>query len=330
MRYEGLGSEFSQPIRYRIIRELAAGGMGRVLEAEQYGADGFSKRVAIKVVHRQFGSSPEFIQMFIGEARLVAELIHPNIVQIYQMDVVDDTYYIVMELIRGSTLERFLELHRQLERPVPPELATFIVSRVARGLEYAHKKKLRGRRLNVVHRDVSPKNILITEEGEVKLGDFGVAKAATFLELPEGEQVFGKVEYMSPEQASCQETGPRSDLYSLGLVYYELLAGYNPMRLAGDSFQDTLLRVLSGEVPPLPGLAPKYGRILERVLQRDPSRRYPDAGKLGRALEMAIYGKGYGPTIVALRRYIKALAREALEADGEPQRCRGAETAESL
>jgi len=310
MKFEGLGRSFSQPVRYRIIRELAAGGMGRVLEAEQYGADGFSKRVAIKVVHRQFGSSPEFISMFIGEARLVAELIHPNIVQIYQLDVVDDTYYIVMELIRGITLERFLEMHRQLERPVPPELATFIVSRVARGLEYAHKKKLRGRRLNVVHRDVSPKNILITDEGEVKLGDFGVAKAATFLEVPEGEQVFGKVEYMSPEQASCQATGPRSDLYSLGLVYYELLAGYNPMRLPGDTFPDTLMRVLNGDVPALPGLDPAYARILKRALQKEPSQRYADAGALGRSLEMAIYGRGYGPTIVALRRYIKALSKD--------------------
>lgn len=306
MRYEGLGREFSQPIRYRIIRELAAGGMGRVLEAEQYGADGFSKRVAIKVVHRQFGSSPEFIQMFIGEARLVAELIHPNIVQIYQMDVVDDTYYIVMELIRGITLERFLEMHQQ--RPVPPELATFIVSRVARGLEYAHKKKLNGRRLNVVHRDVSPKNILITDEGEVKLGDFGVAKAARFLETPEGEQVFGKVEYMSPEQASCQETGPRSDIYSLGLVYYELLAGQNPMRHPGDALPETLMRVLTGEVPPIPGLDPAYARILQRMLAKEPTERYRDAGVLGKALEMSIYGRGYGPTIVALRRYIKSLA----------------------
>lgn len=300
-------TEFTQVTRYRVLREIASGGMGTVYEAEQLGVDGFAKRVALKVLLSELGDSDDFGQMLVGEARLVANLIHPNIVQIYQLGRADFGAFIAMELIDGISLRAFMDLHGG--RPVPPEIATFIVSRVARGLEYAHERTdEHGRPLGVVHRDVSPNNILISSEGEVKLADFGLAKAAHYLEAREGDQIVGRVEYMAPEQACGQITDGRSDLFSLGVVYYELLSGRNPFREEGDSLSDTLTRLLSGRIPmPLIGMSSEIRAILERCLATDRQHRYETAGKLGYDLEYSMYHKGYGPTIQTLARYLRRL-----------------------
>lgn len=299
--------EFSEVTRYHVLREIAAGGMGTVYEAEQLGADGFRKRVALKVLLANLTDSAQFSQMFMGEARLVANLIHPNIVQIYQFGRAAFGAYIVMELIEGMSLRAFLDLHQG--RPVPPEIATFIVSRVARALEYAHNSKdEHGRTLNLVHRDVSPNNILINTEGEVKLADFGLAKALHYLESREGDQVMGRVEYMAPEQACGRETDGRSDVFSLGAVYYELLTGRNPFREEGDSLSDTLTRLLTGHIPvPLVSLPPDVRPILEKCLANEAGERYESAGKLGYDLEYSMYHKGYGPTIQTLAKYVRQL-----------------------
>jgi serine/threonine-protein kinase len=160
----------------------------------------------------------------------------------------------------------------------------------------------------VVHRDVSPNNILLSSEGEVKLADFGLAKAAHYLEGREGDQVVGRVEYMAPEQACGQITDGRSDLFSLGVVFYELLSGRNPFREEGDSLSDTLTRLLSGRVPlPLIHLPNETRAILERCLAGDRQERYESAGKLGYDLEYSMYHKGYGPTIQTLARYLRQL-----------------------
>ncbi len=298
--------DFVQETRYRVIRELASGGMGKVYEAQQLGADGFSKRVALKVLHPWLSESSEFAQMFVGEARLVANLIHPNIVQIYQLGRAAFGAYIAMELIEGMSLRHFLDLHAG--KAVPVELATFIVSRLARALEYAHERTDdQGQPLGLVHRDVSPNNILISSEGEVKLADFGVAKAAHYLESQEGEQVYGRVEYMAPEQASCQVTDGRSDLFSLGVVYYELLTGKNPFLVEGEGLSETLTRLLTTRLSSPPGLTPMLAATLDRCLAPDPNERLESAGKLGYELEYAIYHKGYGPTIQTLARYMRNL-----------------------
>lgn len=297
--------EFTQVTRYQVLREIAAGGMGTVYEARQLGADGFGKRVALKILLAELSSSAQFSQMFMGEARLVANLIHPNIVQIYQFGRADFGAYIVMELIEGMSLRALLDLHNG--RALPPEIATFIVSRIARALEYAHNRTdEHGRALGLVHRDVSPNNILINTEGEVKLADFGLAKAAHYLESREGDQVVGRVEYMAPEQACGRETDARSDLFSLGVVYYELLTGRNPFRQEGDSLSDTLTRLLTARIPaPLVSLPEEIQPILERCLAIDPAERYDGAGKLGYDLEYSMYHKGYGPTIQTLAKYVR-------------------------
>src|SRR3974390_2582375 len=214
--------------RYEIVRQIYEGGMGIVYEAEQLGARGFVKRIAIKVIRRNYADQKQFIDNFIGEAKLVADLIHTNIVQTYHLGEAQGVYFIAMELIRGVNLEQFCHQLGGRKWILPKELAVFIVSRVARGLAYAHAKTDKdGRPLGIVHRDVSFKNIMIAFEGDVKLTDFGIAKARGFLTDQEGEVVAGKADYMSPEQANFQVTDKRSDLFSTGVVLAHLLLGRN-------------------------------------------------------------------------------------------------------
>ena len=193
--------------RYDIVRKIFEGGMGVVYEAEQRGARDFLKRVAIKVIRASYASQKTFIENFIGEAKLVADLIHTNIVQTYHLGEANGVFFIAMELIGGTNLEQFALQLADKRRVLPKELAVFITSRIARGLAYAHAKTDKnGRPLGIVHRDVSFKNIMIAFEGDVKLTDFGIAKARGFLTDQEGEIVAGKADYMSPEQADFQVT----------------------------------------------------------------------------------------------------------------------------
>src|SRR5262245_43648089 len=198
--------------------------MGIVYEAEQHGARDFVKRIAIKVIRQNYADQKQFIDNFIGEAKLVADLIHTNIVQTYHLGETRGIYFIAMELIRGVNLEQFTQQLSDKRKVLPRELAVFIVSRVARGLAYAHAKTDRdGKPLGIVHRDVSFKNIMIAFEGDVKLTDFGIAKARGFLADNEGEVVAGKADYMSPEQANFQVTDKRSEIISAGSVLDQLL-----------------------------------------------------------------------------------------------------------
>ncbi len=212
--------------RYEIVRKIFEGGMGIVFEAEQHGARDFVKRVAIKIIRPNFASQKMFIENFIGEAKLVADLIHTNIVQTYHLGETKGVCFICMELIRGVNLEQFTRQLADRKRQLPGELAVFITSRIARGLAYAHAKTDKdGRPLGIVHRDVSLKNVMIAFEGDVKVTDFGIAKARGFLTDQEGEVVAGKADFMSPEQADFQITDKRSDLFSAGVVLAQSAAG---------------------------------------------------------------------------------------------------------
>jgi eukaryotic-like serine/threonine-protein kinase len=269
--------------KYEIVRRLAEGGMGVVYEAEQRGVRDFVKRVAIKVVRQSCASQKNFIDNFIGEAKLVADHIHSNIVQTYHLGESRGVYFIAMELIRGSNLEQLLQQLARQQRPLPVELAVFIVSRVARGLAYAHAKKGRdGTSLGIVHRDVSFKNILIAYEGDVKLSDFGIAKARGFLAADEGETVVGKPDFMSPEQADFQVTDKRSDLFSTGIVLAHLLLGYN--LFTGKNPEESRERIMHLPIPDFTGLHPKIeprlNQILHRILARDVAQRYQTADEL--------------------------------------------------
>jgi eukaryotic-like serine/threonine-protein kinase len=301
--------------RYEIVRKLYEGGMGIVYEAEQLGARGFVKRVAIKVIRQNYANQQQFIDNFIGEAKLVADLIHTNIVQTYHLAETRGVCFIAMELIRGVNLEQFSQHLSDRRRVLPKELAVFIVSRVARGLAYAHAKTNKdGVPLGIVHRDVSFKNIMIAFEGDVKLTDVGIAKARGFLADNEGEVVAGKADYMSPEQANFQITDKRSDLFSAGVVLGHLLLGRNIFK--GPTSEDSRQRMMTLPIPDFRTLDERVddrlNEILHRALARDLDKRYPNADELLYDLEHYIYHSGYGPTNETLGRFIRELFGHAV------------------
>jgi serine/threonine-protein kinase len=297
-------------VRYEIVHKIFEGGMGIVYEAEQHGARDFVKRIAIKVVRQSYANQSMFIENFIGEAKLVADLIHTNIVQTYHLGESRGIYFITMELIRGVNLEQFFERLTGQRRVLPIELAVFICSRIVRGLAYAHAKTDKdGKPLGIVHRDVSFKNIMIAFEGDVKLSDFGIAKARGFLQDNEGEVVAGKADYMSPEQADFQITDKRSDLFSAGVVLAHLLLGYNIFK--GRTPEDSRQKILTQSIPDFQRLDARIDarldQILHRALVRKLDERYATADELLYDLEFYIYHQGYGPTNETLGKFIREL-----------------------
>jgi serine/threonine protein kinase len=300
-------------LRYEVVRQLYEGGMGIVYEAEQLGAHGFVKRVAIKVIRQNYANQKQFIDNFIGEAKLVADLIHTNICQTYHLAETQGMYFMAMELIRGANLEQFTLRLVDRHRTLPKELAVFIVSRVARGLAYAHAKTDKdGRPLGIVHRDVSFKNIMIAFEGDVKLTDFGIAKARGFLVDNEGEVVAGKADYMSPEQANFQITDKRSDLFSAGVVLGHLLLGRNLFK--GLNAEDSRQRMINMPIPDFRKMDnridDRLNIILQRALSRNLDNRYPTADELLYDLEHYIYHSGYGPTNETMGKFMRELFAE--------------------
>jgi eukaryotic-like serine/threonine-protein kinase len=295
---------------YDIVRKIYEGGMGIVYEAEQRGARDFVKRVAIKVIRQNYANQKQFIDNFIGEAKLVADLIHTNIVQTYHLGEANNVFFIAMELIRGVNLEQFQDQLANKQRALPLEMAVFIASRVVRGLAYAHAKTdIKGKLLGLVHRDVSYKNIMIAFEGDVKLTDFGIAKARGFLIDNEGEVVAGKADFMSPEQANFQITDKRSDIFSVGVVLATLILGKNVFK--GAQPEDSRKNVMTMPIPDFrkvdSRIDDRLNEILQRALARDLNQRYPNADELLYDLEHYIYHSGYGPTNETLGKWMREL-----------------------
>lgn len=303
-------SNVSIGVRYEIVGTIAEGGMGIVYEALQHGARDFAKRVAIKVIRPRFGTPQQFLENFIGEAKLVADLIHTNIVQTYHLGEFEGSYFIVMELIQGINIQQLEEEFLRKKQVLPPEMAVFIASRICRGLAYAHGKlNAEGKPLGIVHRDIGFKNVMISWEGDVKLTDFGIAKARGFLVDEEGHVVVGKLEYMSPEQADFRITDRRSDIFSVGIVLSHLLLGRNIFR--GKDDEETRDRILRMPIPDFRALDTRIdtslNAILQRVLARDLESRYSTADELLNDLEYSIYRAGYGPTNETLGRFVRHL-----------------------
>lgn len=297
-------------LHYELTRKIAEGGMGVVYEAVQRGAGNFRKIVAVKLIREEYSTIPEFQKNFIGEARLVADLIHTNIVQTYHLGQVGGQYFMVMEFVRGVHLEQFLERHRVLRRQIPVDIAVFVISRVARGLAYAHQKcDVEGRHLNIVHRDIGPKNVLIAYEGDVKLTDFGIAKALDLMYNEEGKVIAGKDEYLSPEQASYAVTDARADLFPLGIVLTELLLGRNIFRSADRL--ESRRNILTLPIPKFstlrPEIDPRLEAIIQKALQRDRDKRYQTAAEMLTDLEVYLYSDRYGPTNEKLGVYLREL-----------------------
>jgi len=272
---------------FRLVRKIATGGMATVYEAEQLGPAGFAKRIALKVIHPKFAREEEWLQLFIDEAKLSANLVHGNIVQIFQLGEVDGTYYIAMEYIQGPTLRGLMERHLELKQPIPHPIACYIASRVCRALDFAHNSiGPSAQRLDIVHRDVAPRNIMATWDGHIKLADFGIAKARTSVDPSTQGRLIGKKHYMSPEQSLGLHVDARSDVFSLGLVLYELLA-LQPMfseEITGLALEDIAERPMPNVRDTIPAISEEVAHILTLALDREPKRR-PTAAIMGQALD---------------------------------------------
>ncbi|ADE54217.1 serine/threonine protein kinase [Coraliomargarita akajimensis] len=299
-----------QEIRLQVVRTIAAGGMGVVYEAEQHGSGQFSKRIAVKLIREEYSKIDEFRNNFIGEAKLVADLIHTNIVQTYHLGEISGQYYMTMEYVDGITVEDFIERHKATQQQIPADIASFIVSRVCRGLAYAHQKSdAQGRPLGIVHRDVNPRNIMLAKEGDVKLTDFGIAKALDLMYNEEGEVIAGKDEYLSPEQARREITDARADLFGCAIVLSELLLCDNIFEATTP--EATRRNILELPIPDFyelrPEIDPRLDDILQHAFRRDREKRYQSAHHMLTALEKFIYGDGYGPTNEKLASYVEDL-----------------------
>ncbi|WP_306591614.1 serine/threonine-protein kinase [Geothrix sp. 21YS21S-4] len=280
---------------YFLLEKIAVGGMAELFKAQQRGVQGFQKIVAIKRILPHFSDNEDFVTMFIDEAKLAAQLTHPNIVQIFDLGKAGSSYYIAMEYVNGRDLRTLLRRAREHEVHIPEQVAAFIVMKVAAALDYAHRKRgFDDRELKLVHRDVSPQNILLSSEGAVKLVDFGIAKAATKASHTVSGALKGKLLYMSPEQATGQSLDNRSDVYSLGLVLFELLTRERCFQ--ADTELGVLEKVRLGRISDLNTLNPEVSQemaaIVNRALQKGVDHRYPSARFMERDLRDYLQRQG--------------------------------------
>lgn len=278
--------------RYKVLEKIASGGMAEVFRAESAGLEGFKKTVAIKRVLPHLSEKKQFIGMFLDEARLSAHLSHSNCVQVFDIGVGDNTYFIVMEFVDGSDLKGVIEYHRNAQRSFPIEEACLICVRICEGLAYAHElTDSKGESLHIVHRDMSPPNVLITRFGEVKIVDFGLAKANSQLERSEPGIIKGKFSYLSPEAAQGQPIDARTDIFAVGIILWEMLAGRR--LFMGESDLETVRMVQEARVPSVRQFNAKVNQNLDAVLMKalagDPARRYQTARDLGRDLNKILF-----------------------------------------
>jgi eukaryotic-like serine/threonine-protein kinase len=270
--------------KYVVQRKLAEGGMAEIFLASSFGPEGFEKQVIIKRIRPAFADDASFIDMFVSEARLVSRLNHANIVQIFDFDRHENTFYIAMEYIRGKSLAQAHQRARELSVPLLPALAAQIISEVARGLSFAHRLTERGQPLGLVHRDVTPQNILLSYEGAVKLTDFGIAKAGSRASTV--GMLKGKFAYMSPEQSRGEPVDARTDIFALGITFWELLTGGR--LFDGDSDIAVLRAVQERSVLPPEQLNPAVDSALNALvmhcLERDRKDRFQTAQDLERAI----------------------------------------------
>ncbi len=308
--------------QYEIIEKIASGGMAELYKARRTGVEGFQKIVAIKKILPHLADDEEFVTMFADEAKLAAQLNHPNIIHIYDLGKIQaGGYFIAMEHVDGRDLRSIEQSGHAHSVQLPVPLAVYIASKVASALDYAHRRRdAEGHELNIVHRDVSPQNILISYEGDIKLCDFGIAKAASKASKTQSGALKGKIQYMSPEQAWGKPIDRRSDLFSLGVVLHELLTGERLFR--GDTDITVLEKVRSAEVIPPSRMNPEVPTNLDAVvlkaLAKDPDERYANASDLLRDLDSVLYSYTPAPGSADVAIYLHRLqAEETAVADSK-------------
>jgi len=302
------GIRFGQ---YVLLEKIATGGMAEVWKARMRGVEGFQKIVAIKKILPHLSDNQDFIEMFIDEAKLAAQLNHNNIIHIYDLGKIQSSYYIAMEYIEGSDLKAILKRAQDHDHPMSVELALFIASKIAAALDYAHRKHdFEGKEMGLVHRDVSPQNVLISEEGDIKLCDFGIAKAASKASHTQAGALKGKLQYMSPEQAWGRNIDKRSDVFALATVLYEMLTARK--LFSGDNEMSILEQVREARVVPPSEtndeVTPVIDKIVLKALHKDPASRYQTAGEMQRDIDAVLYSFKPTPTSADLAIYMHRLS----------------------
>ena len=300
--------------RYRIIRKIADGGMAEIYAGTQHGVEGFERPVVLKRILPTLLAEPQFKNLMLDEAHVAMSLTHGNIVQVLDLGQAKGHYYLVLELVDGWDLNQILNRVKAVRGfELPPTLALFIVGEVCRALAYAHGRRRDGRPMGIVHRDISPHNVLVSAEGEVKLTDFGIAKAM----VRRGENTLqgvikGKLAFMSPEQASSAFIDARSDLFSIGTLLYLMFTGKRPFEAPTDL--ESILRVQKADfvAPELvsPELAPQVAEMINKAMKLRPSERYQTADAFLEAIE-DVQRQVFGPSgKTELKRWLAELEKK--------------------
>ncbi|HEY2901253.1 MAG TPA: serine/threonine-protein kinase [Polyangia bacterium] len=322
--------------RYELLARLAVGGMAEIYLARAQGLSGFEKLLVLKRILPQHALDPELLRMFLDEARLSATLDHPHITQVYDIGTQGETPFFTMEYVHGANLREILLAQAARARgsaasgrsdsdggALPDVHAVAIIAAAAAGLHYAHERRgADGQPLQIVHRDVSPSNVLVTYDGGVKVADFGIAKWSSQRTQTQAGALKGKFAYMSPEQCKSQPVDRRSDVFALGTLLYELTTGAPPFR--GDSDYEILTHIVNDPAPPPvrtgTPYAPALARIALRALARAPEDRYPTAQALQLELEAFAREQNLAPSSVALGEYVRGLFADRMAAWESAQR----------
>jgi serine/threonine-protein kinase len=293
---------------YQIVRKLATGGMAEIFLARHNSTDGFQRNLVIKRILPEFSEDPSFVQSFLDEAKLAGQLSHPNIVQIYDLGRAQQSYYIAMEYIKGFDISTMLRLCRRSASHLPVSAALRVFCDVCAGLDYAHNAKdLDGNSLGVVHRDVTPSNVIVSMEGPAKLVDFGIAKATA---KGDGKTktgtIKGKFAYLAPEQVLGKPIDRRVDVFACGIMLYELLTNSNPFR--GETEYQSLQNIVNGVVDPISkkrsDTPPELDDVVKKALVRDPDQRYQSCGELMQAVELAATQAGISLSHAAVHQFL--------------------------
>jgi eukaryotic-like serine/threonine-protein kinase len=316
VRSTGPASDPPQIGRYQVIRHLATGGMAQIYLARMDGMASFERHVVLKTILANRANDRRFINMFLDEAKLAATLNHQNIAQVYEVDQADGAYFMAMEYVHGENCRAILETSIRRGVVIPFELAILIISGAAAGLHHAHERKGKtGQALNIVHRDVSPANIMVGYDGSVKVLDFGIAKAEERFTQTLGATIKGKYGYMSPEQCKGKGIDRRSDIFALGIVLYELTTQRRAFR-GRDDF-DTMKRIVASDLTLPSSLVPGYPSALEgiilKALSTDPDERYSDAQAMIEALDVFTQRSKLTCTNTAMARFMVQLFGEPRE-----------------
>jgi serine/threonine protein kinase len=299
--------------RYRITERVAAGGMAEVFRGVAESMQGFKKNIAIKRILPALTKNKKFVAMFLDEARLSLVLQHANIVQVFDIAHTDDTYFIVMEYVDGVDLKALMEWRRKINRRIPIAHSLYLIMEICKGLSYAHEllNPETGKPLGIVHRDISPPNVLISKQGEIKVVDFGLAKATSQIETTDPGVVKGKMSYLSPEAARGEEVDAAADIFAVGILLYEMLTGKR--LFYGETDYQTVELVRNAKIPPIkpqnPQVEPELEDIVRKALAKRKEDRYTSPLDMQDALAQYSYSRG----LKVISRDIAELVRQCLD-----------------